>query len=82
MLALTNAAIYVSIVRVTVNQEHDLLFKHAHGKQQLAQSLRDVETYYRNDNYHRHKRRKRKLLQLVVLALLESEDSPQGGIAG
>ena len=51
--------------RVTVDQEHNLLFKHVHGKQQLAQT--DVETYY--EYYHRHKRRKRKLLQLVVLAV-------------
>ena len=51
--------------RVTVDQEHNLLFKHAHGKQQLAQT--DVETYY--EYYHRHKRRKRKLQQLVVLAV-------------
>ena len=50
--------------RVTVDQEHNLLFKHAHGKQQLAQT--DVETYY--EYYHRHKRRRRKLLQLVMLA--------------
>ena len=51
--------------RVTVDQEHNLLFKHVHGKQQLAQT--DCETYY--EYYHRHKRRKRKLLQLVVLAV-------------
>ncbi len=49
-----------------VDQEHNLVFKHAHGKQQLAQT--DVETYY--ECYHRHKRRKRKLLQLVRLAVV------------
>ena len=35
--------------RVIVDQEHNLLFKYAHGKQQLAQT--DVETYY--EYYHR-----------------------------
>ncbi len=50
---------------MTVDQEHNLLFKHPQGKQQLTQT--DVETYY--EYYHRHIRRTRKLLQLVVLAV-------------
>jgi len=48
--------------RGAVDQEHNLLFKRAHSKQQLAQT--DAETYY--EYYHRHKRRKRKLLQLAI----------------